>query len=58
MSIAIRYFILGLIVFHLLETLVRPVDRPEEPRFQHLFQQHRYLGALPKISETPWYVAT
>jgi len=43
---------------NLLEVLVRPVDRPEEPRFQQLMQQHHYLGALPKISETLWYVAT
>jgi hypothetical protein len=43
---------------NLLEVLVRPVNRVEEPRFQHLMQQHHYLGALPKISETLWYVAT
>jgi hypothetical protein len=35
--------------------IVRPV---EEPRFQRLMQAHHYLGALPKISETVWYVAT
>jgi hypothetical protein len=45
-------------VLNLLEVLVRPVNRLEEPRFQHLMQQHHYLGALPKISETLWYVAT
>jgi hypothetical protein len=45
-------------MLNLLEVLVRPVDRPEEPRFQLLMQQHHYLGALPKISETLWYVAT
>jgi hypothetical protein len=45
-------------VLNLLEVIVRPVDRPEEPRFQQLMQQHHYLGALPKISETLWYVAT
>jgi hypothetical protein len=43
---------------NLLEVLVRPVNRLEEPRFQHLMQQHHYLGSLPKISETLWYVAT
>ena len=48
----------GVSVLNLLEVLVRPVDRPEEPRFQQLMQQHHYLGALPKISETLWYVAT
>ena len=45
-------------MLNLLEVIVRPVDRPEEPRFQQLMQQHHYLGALPKISETLWYVAT
>ena len=35
--------------------IVRPV---EEHRFQKLMQKHHYLGALPKISETIWYIAT
>ena len=39
------------------EVVVRPVGPLEEQRFQNLMQQH-YLGALPKISETLWYVAT
>jgi hypothetical protein len=43
---------------NLSEVIVRPVDRFEEPRFQHLMQQHHYLGALPKISESLWYVAS
>jgi len=30
----------------------------EEQRFQKLMQEHHYLGALPKISETLWYVAS
>ena len=30
----------------------------DESRYQELMQQHHYLGALPKISETLWYVAT
>ena len=51
-------FMLGVSVLNLLEVTVRPVDRAEEPRFQHLMQQHHYLGTLPKISETLWYVAT
>jgi hypothetical protein len=42
----------------LLEVLVRPVCPLEEKRFQKLMQAHHYLGALPKISETLWYVAT
>jgi len=37
---------------------VRPVARAEEARYQQLMQAHHYLGALPKISETLWYVAT
>jgi hypothetical protein len=45
-------------VLNLSEVLVRPVRPLEEPRFQHLMQEHHYLGALPKISETLWYVAT
>lgn len=33
--------------------------RPEESeRYQELIQAHHYLGALPKIDETLWYVAT
>ena len=43
---------------NLFDVLVRPVSAPEEPRFQKLMQEHHYLGALPKISETLWYVAT
>lgn len=40
------------------EVLVRPIHPFEERRFQKLMQAHHYLGALPKISETLWYVAT
>jgi hypothetical protein len=40
------------------EVLVRPVRAVEERRFQELMQEHHYLGALPKISETLWYAAT
>ncbi|MDY7031758.1 MAG: DUF4338 domain-containing protein [Thermodesulfobacteriota bacterium] len=43
---------------NLLKVLVRPVRKFEEQRFQKLMQVHHYLGALPKISETLWYVAT
>jgi hypothetical protein len=42
---------------NLLEIVVRPTRPPEEQRFQELMQEHHYLGALPKISETLWYVA-
>ena len=40
------------------EVVVRPLRSCGEPRYQELMQQHHYLGALPKISETLWYVAT
>ena len=40
------------------EVIVRPLRSFEESRYQDLMQQHHYLGALPKISETLWYVAT
>ena len=43
---------------NLSEVLVRPVCSFEEQRFKRLMQEHHYLGALPKISETLWYVAT
>lgn len=42
---------------NLREIVVRPVGRVEEERFQTLMQEHHYLGRLPKISETLWYVA-
>jgi len=42
----------------LAEVRVRPVERAEEARHQELMQAHHYLGALPKIGETLWYVAT
>ena len=40
------------------EIVVRPIRCGDEPRYQELMRQHHYLGALPKISETLWYVAT
>jgi hypothetical protein len=43
---------------HLQEIIVRPVYSSEEPVFQELMQAHHYLGALPKIGNTLWYVAT
>jgi hypothetical protein len=39
------------------EIIVRPVRSCDEQRYQELMRQHHYLGALPKISETLWYVA-
>jgi Domain of unknown function (DUF4338)/DDE_Tnp_1-associated len=37
---------------------VRPVERAQEARYQELMAQSHYLGALPKIGETLWYVAS
>ncbi|MSP97515.1 MAG: ISAs1 family transposase, partial [Betaproteobacteria bacterium] len=42
----------------LLEIHVRPVERSEEGRYQEQMARHHYLGELPKIGETVWYVAT
>ena len=38
--------------------IVRPVYRSEEPLFKKNMQAHHYLGALPKIGNTIWYIAT
>jgi hypothetical protein len=40
------------------ETVVRLVRSEEQPRYQELMREHHYLGDLPKIGETLWYVAT
>jgi Domain of unknown function (DUF4338)/DDE_Tnp_1-associated len=40
------------------EIQVRRVRRSEEARFQELMRAQHYLGSLPKIGETIWYVAT
>lgn len=42
----------------LAEIQLRPVERGEEARYQAQMAQHHYLGPLPKIGETAWYVAT
>jgi hypothetical protein len=42
---------------NLREVLVRPVVRHEEQHYQELMDQYHYLGKIPKISETLWYVA-
>jgi hypothetical protein len=39
------------------EIEVQPVRSSEQERYQALMRQHHYLGDLPKISETVWYVA-
>ena len=40
------------------EIIVRPVRSSEEYLFQKLIQAYHYLGAIPKIGNTIWYVAT
>src|SRR5437016_4686995 len=40
------------------EIRVRAVERSEEERYQEQMARHHYLGALAKIGETVWYVAT
>ena len=40
------------------ELQVRPVERSEEGQYQEQMARHHYLGALGKIGETVWYVAT
>ena len=52
-----KYFIGGESSLDLREVAVRVVKRSEEQRYQDLMQEHHYLGRLPKISETLWYVA-
>ncbi len=37
---------------------VRPVIKSEEARYRELMKQHHYLGDLPKIGHSLWYVAT
>jgi hypothetical protein len=40
------------------EVRLRPVQGSEESRYQEQMAQHHYLGALPKIGASVWYVAT
>jgi hypothetical protein len=42
---------------NLQEILVRHIHPSEEAYFQEQMQKHHYLGSLPKIGETLWYVA-
>jgi hypothetical protein len=42
----------------LFELHVRSVEPGVESRYQEQMARHHYLGALPKIGETIWYVAT
>jgi hypothetical protein len=43
---------------NLREIHLQPVTAFQEERFQSLMQAHHYLGALPKIGHTLWYVAS
>ena len=45
-------------VLNLHEVRVRPVERNEEPLHRQLMRVHHYLGYLPKIGQTLWYVAS
>ena len=51
------FFILGLRAVNLHEIVVRRVRPSEELLYQEQMHKHHYLGALPKIGETLWYVA-
>jgi len=37
---------------------VRPISKHEEAKYLQLMEAHHYLGSIPKIGETLWYVAT
>ena len=39
------------------EINVRQVVKSEEEQFKTLMQKHHYLGFVPKIGKTTWYVA-
>ncbi len=43
---------------NLQEVILQPVQKSEQKRFQSLMQALHYLGALPKIGHTLWYVAS
>jgi hypothetical protein len=43
---------------NLQEILIQPVQPNEQERFQSLMKAHHYLGVLPKIGHTLWYVAS
>ena len=45
-------------MLNLSQVIVRPVEPSEEPIFQELMQQYHYVGALPKIGNTIWYIVT
>jgi len=37
---------------------VRPITPQEEVEYQRIMGSHHYLGAIPRIGETIWYVGT
>ena len=37
---------------------VRPILKQEESKYLQLLNKHHYLGSIPKIGETLWYIAT
>ncbi|WP_419602611.1 Druantia anti-phage system protein DruA, partial [Thiolapillus sp.] len=43
---------------NLQEIIIQPVQPGEQKHFQSLMVTHHYLGALPKIGHTLWYVAS
>ncbi len=43
---------------NLQEIIIQPVLPSEQKRFQQLMKKHHYLGSLPKIGHTLWYVAS
>lgn len=43
---------------NLSQIILRPAQSFEEHLFTELMQQHHYLGALPKIGNTVWYIVT
>ena len=47
-----------MVCLNLREITLQPVATTDEARFQALLEAHHYLGSLPKIGHTIWYVAT
>ena len=43
---------------NLQEIIIQPVQPGDQKHFQSLMETHHYLGALPKIGHTLWYVAS
>ena len=39
------------------EVKVQPIQKLDEQHYQRLMSEHHYLGKLPKIGETLWYIA-